>query len=117
MRESDRAGHLRRKYGITEEQYEELLLQQDSKCGVCGKHESEFPVRLAVDHNHRTGEVRGLLCNYCNHRLVGRHTDPELLLIRITISKERDRMVCPQKEKKAGSQGCQKASKGKNISW
>jgi hypothetical protein len=80
MRETDRAGHLRRKYGITEEQYEELLETQGHSCGVCGKHESTFPVRLAVDHNHRTGEVRGLLCNYCNHRLVGRHTDADLIL-------------------------------------
>src|SRR4051812_43375900 len=74
-----RAGHLRRKYGITEEQYNELLTAQEHSCGVCAKHESSFTVRLAVDHNHRTGEIRGLLCRYCNHRLVGRHTDSKLV--------------------------------------
>lgn len=100
MRESDRAGHLRRKYGITEEQYEELLHQQGGSCGVCGKHESTFPVRLAVDHNHRTGEVRGLLCNYCNHRLVGRHTDPDLLLAVSSYLRKGTGLFVPKKKRR-----------------
>lgn len=74
-----RASRLKRIYGITLEQYDELLLRQDHKCPACLRHESEFPIRLAVDHDHKTGEVRGLLCNYCNHRIVGRHRDAELL--------------------------------------
>jgi hypothetical protein len=74
-----REGHLRRLYGITLEQYDELLARQDNKCPVCLKHESEFTIKLAVDHDHKSGEVRGLLCNYCNHRMVGRHRDPALL--------------------------------------
>lgn len=77
--DKQRAYSLKRLYGITLEQYDELLAKQEGKCGVCDKHESEFKVRLAVDHNHVSGEVRGLLCNYCNHRLVGRHRDPALL--------------------------------------
>lgn len=77
--EKQRAYSLKRLYGITLEQYDELLARQEEKCAVCQKHQSEFPVRLAVDHDHKTGEVRGLLCRYCNHRLVGRHRDPALL--------------------------------------
>lgn len=74
-----RASHLMRTYGITLEQYDELLERQMFQCPVCLRHKDEFPTRLAVDHNHITGEVRGLLCNYCNHRLVGRHRDAAIL--------------------------------------
>lgn len=74
-----RTSHLKRLYGITVEMYDSLLLKQDSRCAICGKHQDEFPKRLAVDHDHKTGEIRGLLCTYCNHRVVGRHTDGSLL--------------------------------------
>lgn len=74
-----RASNLKRLYGITLEQYDELRERQRELCAVCLKHESEFNVRLCVDHDHKTGEIRGLLCRYCNHRLVGRHRDSDLL--------------------------------------
>jgi len=74
-----RSSYLKRVYGISVAQYEELLEKQHHCCAVCGKHENEEKKSLAVDHNHKTGEVRGLLCNYCNHRLVSRHTDGNLL--------------------------------------
>lgn len=74
-----RAYNLKRLYGITEEQYDELLERQTGKCPVCLKDADEFDTRLAVDHDHTTGEIRGLLCRYCNHRVVGRHRDPSLL--------------------------------------
>lgn len=74
-----RASHLKRLYGITEEQYQEMLDNQDGRCFICQRHHTEFKTRLAVDHSHKTGEIRGLLCSHCNHRLVGRHTDPDLL--------------------------------------
>lgn len=74
-----RAHHLRRTYGITTEQYNTLLSKQDHCCAVCGKHESDENKRLSVDHNHFTGEIRGLLCTMCNYRHVGRHKDSSLL--------------------------------------
>lgn len=70
---------LKHKYGITPGQYEELLATQNNCCAICNKHESEENRRLAVDHNHKTGEIRGLLCTYCNHRIVGKWTDGNLL--------------------------------------
>lgn len=70
---------LKRKYGITIDQYEELLERQDNSCALCGKSAEEHHTNLAVDHNHRTGEIRGLLCTHCNYRLVARHTDGSLL--------------------------------------
>lgn len=47
---------------------------QDARCAICGKPESHFSKRLAVDHNHKSGKVRGLLCFRCNKFLLGRHT-------------------------------------------
>lgn len=47
---------------------------QQQECAICKKHESNFQKRLAVDHNHKTGKVRGLLCYRCNKFLVGRQT-------------------------------------------
>lgn len=70
---------LRRKYGISPAQYAELLERQGGTCALCPKTEETEGKSLAVDHNHKTGEVRGVLCAYCNHRIVGRHTDAGLL--------------------------------------
>lgn len=52
---------------------EVLSVKQNGKCAICGKDEKEFKNRLAVDHNHKTGLVRGLLCYRCNKFVVGRH--------------------------------------------
>ena len=51
---------------INIEEYDNLFSQQKGKCAICGRHQSEMKFRLAVDHNHTTGLVRGLLCNKCN---------------------------------------------------
>jgi len=75
----NRQYHLQKKYGITTKQYDDLLKKQNHRCYICEKHEKEFKTKLSVDHNHITGEIRGLLCNYCNRRLVGRHRDGDLL--------------------------------------
>ena len=57
---------LLRWYGITKQQYDDLLAKQDSLCAICGKHASESHKGLHVDHCHETKKVRGLLCNSCN---------------------------------------------------
>lgn len=62
-----------RKYGITLNQYQEKLESQEHNCALCGKHRSHFKRNLAVDHNHKTGQVRGLVCFYCNKRKIGRN--------------------------------------------
>jgi DNA-directed RNA polymerase subunit RPC12/RpoP len=78
-KDKSRASHLKRLYGITIQQYDEMLTNQDQRCAICTRHAEEFKTRLAVDHNHITGEIRGLLCSYCNHRVIGRHRDADLL--------------------------------------
>lgn len=55
-----------RKYGITLDDYNKMFEEQDGGCAICGDTKDE---RLHVDHNHDTGEVRGLLCNNCNRAL------------------------------------------------
>lgn len=54
------------KYGITLEEYQQKLENQKYSCAICGKHESEFARKLAVDHCHITGKIRDLLCPKCN---------------------------------------------------
>ena len=57
----EREGHLRRKFNLTQDQYEAKLAEQGGGCAVCGK-EPKPDKSLHVDHDHNTGEVRGLLC-------------------------------------------------------
>lgn len=68
--------HLKRKYGITEERYNEMVVAQNNVCAICGKPSER---RLDVDHNHTTGQVRELLCGRCNKGLGLFNDDPELL--------------------------------------
>jgi hypothetical protein len=58
-------------YGITLNQYNEMLNLQNGKCEICGIHYSELSKNqvLGVDHNHKNGIVRGLLCKNCNNIL------------------------------------------------
>lgn len=71
LRARDR--RLQRTYGISLEEYFQKLVDQDAKCALCLRHESNFKTSLAVDHNHKTGQVRGLLCYACNKFRVGRN--------------------------------------------
>lgn len=65
-----RAHKLKTKFGITPEEYQEKLTHQNESCCLCGRNAKKFKNRLAVDHNHTTGTVRGLLCPPCN-RVIG----------------------------------------------
>lgn len=55
-----------KKYGLDKDSYEVLLQKQKNKCAICTK---EFISTPHVDHNHKTGKVRGLLCYPCNSGL------------------------------------------------
>lgn len=68
---------LKRQYGITIEQYDELLEKQNGNCAICQRHHTEFKKRLAVEHCHSTGAIRGLCCTYCNRGLSAYHDKPE----------------------------------------
>jgi hypothetical protein len=77
-----RRWELRTKFALTPEEYDALLAAQGGVCAICGTAERECrdgqPKHFAIDHDHRTGRVRGLLCHLCNQTL-GRMKDrPEL---------------------------------------
>jgi hypothetical protein len=63
------AKRIEKVYGISAEEYDALLEKQKGCCAIC--RAVPKTTRLAVDHDHQTGEVRGLLCKRCNHDLLG----------------------------------------------
>lgn len=81
--ESDR--NIKRKYGLTRQDYNEKLKAQNFVCAICEKPETSLdgrtnkPKLLAVDHNHSTGEIRDLLCWHCNTVLGKINENLELL--------------------------------------
>lgn len=63
-----------KRYGITQEEYDQMYEKQNGTCAICHKPEtakgrSGQIRRLAIDHSHKTGKVRGLLCFNCNKKL------------------------------------------------
>ena len=81
-------------FGITIEQYNSLLVKQMGVCAICKKPEtfrrsSELDTwRLAVDHDHITGKVRGLLCHLCNLALGNMREDEVSLLSMVAYLRE-----------------------------
>lgn len=65
--ESRRASHLKTKWGMTTEDYKRMLDRQDGVCAIC--HKPPLNNALAIDHDHDTGKIRGLLCSRCNSAL------------------------------------------------
>ncbi len=74
-----RNAHLNRQYGISSVEFQELLAKQNGVCAICGGTQADPARPLAVDHDHDTGRVRGLLCDPCNQGLGGLQDSPELL--------------------------------------
>ena len=73
--------YLKRTYGISLKDYNQKLIEQKHCCYICGIDELSVKNGLVVDHNHETGDVRGLLCGKCNIGL-GHFNDKEELLLK-----------------------------------
>lgn len=63
---------LRRIYGLSEAQYDKMLARQGGTCALCGRPPKTR--RLHVEHNHKTKQVRGLTCHFCNRQIIARNT-------------------------------------------
>lgn len=78
-------GRLKAEFGITIEQYNAMLERQGGVCAICGEPMKKIGEKgkrnhsMYVDHDHKTGKVRGLLCNQCNFGLGQFRDDPILL--------------------------------------
>lgn len=78
VKRADRSAYLKRKYGITIEQYDELLASQGGGCAICGR-EPRPDISLHLDHDHASGHLRGILCFRCNNALGDFDDDMSLL--------------------------------------
>jgi len=87
-----RKKHLKETYGLTIEEYDQMFEKQNGICAICGKREmtkNQYGVRrLGVDHNHKTGKIRGLLCHKCN-TMLGYADENISILLGATIYLER----------------------------
>ena len=82
-REKQRSNRLKKRFNITLEQYDKMLEEQNGVCAICKSLETKIlwgaVIRLSVDHDHKTGKVRGLLCDRCNRALGTVNDDANLL--------------------------------------
>ena len=71
---------LRRLYGLSFDDYNNMLTIQNNSCVICKTEESKLPRKLSVDHDHNSGKIRGLLCAYCNRALGLFNDEPSRIL-------------------------------------
>jgi len=95
----DRDAHLRRTFGFSIAEYNTMLNAQGGGCAICGKAPGK--VALHVDHDHESGEIRGLLCVGCNNAL-GQFKDDVALLARAAGYLQRDLQTFARVDELAG---------------
>jgi hypothetical protein len=78
-REAQRKTQLKKLYGITVEDYDRMLEEQNGVCWICAKAETTNGGTLHIDHDTQSGKVRGLLCGKCNRAIGLLNHSPELL--------------------------------------
>lgn len=79
FKRSHRNAKLKKLFGITHDQYDQMLVEQGGCCAICHTEQSQDGKSFAVDHDHVTLKVRGLLCLNCNVTLGKMADSPELL--------------------------------------
>ena len=79
LAKTSRRHRLKKGFGLTEEDFNLMLKTQKNKCKVCSRLAKTFKKRFSIDHNHKTGKTRALLCGKCNTGLGLFQDSPELL--------------------------------------
>lgn len=87
------AQHRARTYGLESDEFEAMMVEQKHACAICSRSFIGLkPQMIHVDHDHRTGVVRGILCQNCNNGCAALLDDPDLVLnacVYIAKAKER----------------------------
>jgi hypothetical protein len=84
-----RKAKLKSRWNLSLEEFQALLDAQDGVCAICKQPENPaYKRRLAIDHDHITGNIRGLLCHMCNTGLGKFGDNPELLIAASNYLKE-----------------------------
>ncbi len=78
-------------YGLTHDQYDALMAVK--QCDICGDPPSGKSTRLSIDHDHDTGEIRGMLCRLCNSALGLARENPAILRAMVTYLEKRNAKV------------------------
>ena len=75
-----RDNHLQSQFGLTHDDYEKILAEQNGVCWICKEHRvAKNKEYMAIDHCHSSGKIRGILCNWCNKALGAFRDDIDLL--------------------------------------
>ena len=82
--------YFKRNYGISLDQYNQMLMTQEFRCKICQKNQQFETKRFNVDHDHKTGKVRSLLCTQCNTGLGSFKDSLHLLEIAVQYLKEHE---------------------------
>ncbi len=98
-----------RRYGLSGADYEAMLARQGGVCAICRRRSKR---RLEIDHCHKTGKVRGLLCTNCNTALGRCHDDPDIMRAAIAYL-EASRRDVDEVVERSGASADQDARYGK----
>ena len=82
------AWRIKTRYNLEIEEYNQMFVDCEEKCMIGGIHNDDLKRNLCVDHNHETGEVRGLLCTPCNAVIGYAHEDIDVLYSAIKYLKK-----------------------------
>lgn len=88
--EVKRKSILKLRFGLSLEDYNRMFVKQQGCCAICSKHQSKLTRALAIDHNHISGQIRGLLCGSCNAAIGALDTDSGVKLLQKAIEYIKD---------------------------
>ena len=89
VKRKQRDAYYRRKHGISVDEADAILEAQNNRCAICKRETPERLASMHLDHDHKSGKIRGFLCIDCNHGLGKFRDEPDLLLRALVYLRER----------------------------